>query len=264
MKFKFNFVGALFGSLLFHALFFFIVFYISSLVQRIIPDEKYENIKVILRIPEETLLSGFEGRKNLNSYEGRKSNAKKISTGTQNILKVTERTEPEPAELETKNNDEKNIILENQIFSTTPINFAGNISGYGTGGTGTGSGGFGNGNVALIGNGYGGIGSELGNSGFEDAKKHYKELVTKLIYEKKSYPSLAKKMRAEGEVVVLFSVTPSGEVENIQLKSPCEWEILNNEAIECIRRASPFPKMPFVIKEPLFLSIKIVFELQRG
>lgn len=272
IKSKFRFFGAFFSSLLFHALFFLILFYFFPLSKGIIPDEKYKNFKVTLRIPEETLLSVFEGMRKPNSYQGRKNNPQKIGVGTEGINRTSDRIKPESIEIKKKNNDRGNMFLENnadvknsgqvQVLPVTPIGFTENISGYGTGGTGEGSGGFGGSDAVSAGSGYRGIGSGLSGNSFEEAKKHYKELVTKLIYEKKSYPKLAIKMKAEGEVVVLFSVTPSGEVENIQLKSTCDWGILNNEAIECIRRASPFPKLPFVLKEALVLSIKIIFKLE--
>ena len=267
MKTKFNLVGALFFSLLFHFLFFLILFYFPSLGHKAIPDEKYENFKVTLKLPEENISTGFEKMKKLNEFENRKNNAKKISARTQKIVKI-----PEKTEIETTNDSKQNTLSENQIevvnskqpqvLPIAPINFSGNAAGYGTGSAGAGSSALGESNVVSAGSGYGGIGSGFGDSGFEGIKRQYKELVTRLINEKKSYPKIAKKMRAEGEVIVIFSVTSSGKVENIQLKSPCKWEVLNNEAIECIRKASPFPNPPFVIKEALFLSIKIIFKLE--
>lgn len=58
------------------------------------------------------------------------------------------------------------------------------------------------------------------------------------------YPSAAKRQRLKGEVHVRFTIARNGSVSAIRVARSSGSEILDQAAIETVRRAAPFPKIP--------------------
>jgi protein TonB len=73
----------------------------------------------------------------------------------------------------------------------------------------------------------------------------------------KRYPLLAKKSGVEGASLVRFEINEKGEPTGIVLKTSSGSEMLDNEAIETIHRAAPYPVYP----DPLEVWIR--FQLNR-
>lgn len=71
----------------------------------------------------------------------------------------------------------------------------------------------------------------------------------------KRYPLLARKFGVEGRSLVRFQINTDGKPETVSLKSTSGSKLLDDEAIETIRRAAPYP----LYADPLEIWIR--FEL---
>ena len=58
------------------------------------------------------------------------------------------------------------------------------------------------------------------------------------------YPRLARKMGWEGKVVVAFVIREDGTVINIRIVKSSGFTLLDNNAVESIKKAQPFPSPP--------------------
>lgn len=76
-----------------------------------------------------------------------------------------------------------------------------------------------------------------------------------LIEQAKRYPILAQRSSLQGKSLVRFQINASGQPEEIRLITSSSSKILDEEALETIRRAAPYP--PY--KDPL--SVWIRFEI---
>ena len=156
--------------------------------------------------------------------------------------------------------NEKN---KNEIFGIQNIAFSANghtgiLSPSGNG-KGEGVSGFGNGNGAgTKGSGFSDKGEGAGNY-----YTNYYKLCLKKIEEQKNYPDIALIRQIEGAVDVKIVLTPDGNVADIRIIESSGWNMLDEEAIRCVRRASPFPSPheEFLADSKLTLSFTIVFEL---
>jgi len=119
--------------------------------------------------------------------------------------------------------------------------------------------GFGMGNKAT-GNGNGFSGRGNGKSNYYT---NYYELCLQNIEEQKQYPDIAVIRQIEGAVEVKIALYPDGKVADIRIIKSSGWNMLDEEAAKCVRRASPFPSPPKGIlrDSKLILSFTITFEL---
>ena len=72
-----------------------------------------------------------------------------------------------------------------------------------------------------------------------------------------SYPETARRMSWEGKVIVSFIVTDEGNVEAIKILQSTGFKVLDNDAIEAIISAAPYPKPPVAAQ----VIIPIVYHL---
>lgn len=99
-------------------------------------------------------------------------------------------------------------------------------------------------------------------SSTESAKNRYlKEhfaYVRDAIMKNLSYPPTARRMGWEGKVLISFVVSEDGHVSDIKVIEGSGFGILDRNAIETVKKASPFPKPPIVAE----LVIPIVYKLK--
>lgn len=67
------------------------------------------------------------------------------------------------------------------------------------------------------------------------------------VAEAKYYPRMARKRGFEGEPIVTFTLGSKGELIELKLIEVSSYKILNEAALETIRRGTPYPSIP----EPL-------------
>lgn len=72
----------------------------------------------------------------------------------------------------------------------------------------------------------------------------YFQLIKGKIGSQWGYPSSARDMLIEGELMVMFSLVRGGEVIEVALLDPSGYDVLDDEAVRAIRAAAPFPPFP--------------------
>jgi len=80
----------------------------------------------------------------------------------------------------------------------------------------------------------------------EELKKsllRYQDSIKQKIQKEKQYPRWALRSRHEGSTRITFSVLSSGQIEGLRLINSSGFDELDKEALEAVRRASPF--LPF-------------------
>ncbi|MEW5757992.1 MAG: energy transducer TonB [Candidatus Omnitrophota bacterium] len=95
-----------------------------------------------------------------------------------------------------------------------------------------------------------------------EAMLRYQDTVKRKIQQAKRYPDWAKKQEIEGVVYISFIILSDGRVSDVQLKKSSGFDILDNEAIATVNRASPFLPIPKDIDSSYVeMSVYIVFKL---
>jgi len=102
--------------------------------------------------------------------------------------------------------------------------------------------------------------SSTGTS-IEEAKQRYikehfsyiRDIITKNL----TYPYMARKMGWSGRVTVSFIVSESGDVMDIKILESSGFDLLDRNAVETVKKVSPFPKPPWRIE----VIIPIVYRL---
>ena len=74
-------------------------------------------------------------------------------------------------------------------------------------------------------------------------KAHF-AAIRNAIVSKLSYPRLARRMGWAGTVKISFVVTENGGVNDVKVLSTSGFEVLDNNAVETIKRCSPYPRPP--------------------
>lgn len=87
---------------------------------------------------------------------------------------------------------------------------------------------------------------DAGGTGNEKAGYLRKNLayIKDLVQKNASYPRMARKMGWQGKVVVAFTILSDGSAKELRVMEGCGIEMLNNSAMEAVKKASPFPKPP--------------------
>jgi protein TonB len=88
----------------------------------------------------------------------------------------------------------------------------------------------------------------------------YLEMVRYRIEKYKQYPSSAKAERREGRVTVRFIIRRNGSVEAVMVFKSSNNRMLDEAALEAVRKAGPFPPQRF-FEEDVPIELSIVFEL---
>jgi len=93
----------------------------------------------------------------------------------------------------------------------------------------------------------------------------YQMELVRLIEKGKRYPLFAKLRNMSGVVVVGFTLGAEGRASDIEVIRSSDQKILDREALDTIRRVSPFPPFPDGFKLPrMNLSISLKFDLKKS
>jgi protein TonB len=74
-------------------------------------------------------------------------------------------------------------------------------------------------------------------------REHF-EYISALILKNLRYPPAARRMGWSGNVVVSFVVLENGSAEDIKVMKSSGFTLLDTNAVETVRKVSPFPKPP--------------------
>ena len=91
----------------------------------------------------------------------------------------------------------------------------------------------------------------------------YSSLLANAIAKYKQYPKIAQMRGWQGTVVADLEIDTKGAVISIKIKKSSTYEVLDNEALEMIRKASPFPAPPESLRGKNFnVLVPISFKLE--
>lgn len=108
-------------------------------------------------------------------------------------------------------------------------------------------------------------GALLGQNGTASpGSGNYETLVVSHLTNAKRYPERARRRGIEGDVVVDIELARDGSLARAKLVSLSNWEVLNAEVLEMVRRAAPFPPVPHNYRpgQRVGFTIPIRFQLQ--
>ena len=86
----------------------------------------------------------------------------------------------------------------------------------------------------------------------------YTKVLKERIYNKWTYPPLARENLIEGSLVIVFRLDREGNLVDIKIEESSEHEILDTYALKAIESANPFPHFPETITVH-FLNINASF-----
>lgn len=92
-----------------------------------------------------------------------------------------------------------------------------------------------------------------------ESDNHYISSLRREIERHKRYPSQARRMQHEGQVVVSFSLTSEGAISRVEIESTSGISSLDNAAIAAVKRVKPIGPKPENLLNPLIVSLD--FEL---
>ncbi len=91
----------------------------------------------------------------------------------------------------------------------------------------------------------------------------YTNQLTRAIAKQKKYPKIAQMRQWQGEVLLNIEIDPQGNLVKADILEESRYKILNNEAIDMVKRASPFPQPPEELKLKNFtVLVPISFKLE--
>jgi len=92
----------------------------------------------------------------------------------------------------------------------------------------------------------------------------YQDSIKQKIQANKKYPRWALRAKHQGIVRIVFDVLPSGTVNDLDLVRSSGFEELDKEALEAVKRASPFATFPdFLNDGAIQIEVDIVFTISK-
>ncbi len=125
------------------------------------------------------------------------------------------------------------------------------------------SAGSGNASRAAVGSGAGGGDGPGGGGSTAKAQRHYLKLIRSRILGKRTYPLLARQRHQEGIVRLRFTLSAAGALaQGVQVVKPSGFQLLDDQAQQCVLAAAPFPPFPRDLKrDSLTVELPIVYKL---
>lgn len=95
------------------------------------------------------------------------------------------------------------------------------------------------------------------------ATNDYSSLLAAAIAKYKQYPKIAQMRGWQGLIIIELQLNPQGGVIYSQIKKSSGYDVLDQEALEMIKRAAPFPQPPEALRSKNFIVlVPISFKLE--
>lgn len=88
----------------------------------------------------------------------------------------------------------------------------------------------------------------------------FTEALLRHISHYQRYPKAAEPLHLQGTVATVFSISRTGRLLGVWVKASSGAEVLDEAAIETIRRAQPLPAIPAELPDPLKIEVKLGFD----
>ncbi|MFH1094542.1 MAG: energy transducer TonB [Candidatus Omnitrophota bacterium] len=97
----------------------------------------------------------------------------------------------------------------------------------------------------------------------DEAMLRYQDMVKQRIESNRNYPMRAQRMHLEGTVDLAFVINADGNSRNVRVIQSSGSKFLDEQALDTIRKASPFMSLPEEIgKSSVDIRVAIVYSLQ--
>ena len=97
----------------------------------------------------------------------------------------------------------------------------------------------------------------------DNALGEYGSLLGRAIAKQKSYPKIAQMRGWQGDVLLDLKLDGSGNVLSAKVKEGSGFEVLDKQALEMVRKASPFPAPPQALRNRSFnITVPVSFKLE--
>ena len=97
----------------------------------------------------------------------------------------------------------------------------------------------------------------------DEAMLRYQDMVKQRIEETRRYPLWAKRQGIEGVSYLIFTLLSDGAVQDIRIVRTSGFDILDEEAVSTVKRASPFKRIPEKFNcSSLAMEVALVFRLE--
>jgi len=105
--------------------------------------------------------------------------------------------------------------------------------------------------------------NNISPSAIKKTIESYSAKLTKSIARQKRYPRIAQMRGWQGEIIINLKIDGQGNLIKTKIKQGSGFKILDNEGIDMVKRASPFPKPPKELESKIFnVIVPISFKLQ--
>jgi len=96
-----------------------------------------------------------------------------------------------------------------------------------------------------------------------ELRRGFHEKIWQKVAKAKYYPRIARARGFEGAPIVSFTLDKDGSLTSIKLIKDSKYEILNNAALETIRRGTPYPPIPKPLeKSSISFNLPISYKLE--
>ena len=97
----------------------------------------------------------------------------------------------------------------------------------------------------------------------DNALGEYGGLLSRAIAKHKSYPKIAQMRGWQGDVILDLKIDGNGNVLSAKVRDSSGHEALDNQALEMVRKASPFPAPPEALRSRTFnITVPVSFKLE--
>jgi protein TonB len=104
--------------------------------------------------------------------------------------------------------------------------------------------------------------SDVKNAG-EAALNEFSNLLARHIAKFKLYPKIAQMRGWQGDIILEIKLNGNGELMSSKIVKGSGFDVLDNEGLEMVKRASPFPVPPEILKGKSFtILVPIRFKLE--
>ncbi len=98
---------------------------------------------------------------------------------------------------------------------------------------------------------------ELDQSAENQYIKEHFDYINKIVSINISYPYKARKMSMEGGVIISFIVCLNGSVKDIKINKSSGFSTLDDNAVQAVNKASPFPPPPVEVRIVIPITYKL-------
>ncbi len=104
---------------------------------------------------------------------------------------------------------------------------------------------------------------ERSQAEIDNSTNEYGDLLGRAIAKHKQYPRIAQTRGWQGEVLLNLKLDGTGKVLSVEVSKGSGYDALDKQALEMVRKASPFPAPPEALRNRIFnIMVPVSFKLE--